>query len=319
MKKKLPLFNFKRLTVLFAALLGLHGLYAQKFEDKSYLKKNQPVSNAHRTQFIPDSKYGAVVCQYNLTEALKNPDVYRSARFYAADLKAFPEELFLFKNLEEIDLAANEITSLPARLNEFAYLKELHVNKNKLTSLGTEIIACQQLQVLQIQENPLQSISSDIGKMKNLREITLGEIAAGCTIPAELWTLTGLTKIKITNANITEIPSGIADFHQLDVLCLTHNAITKIPNEVYSLKTLTYLNLGHNNIKTISPSIAKLENLDYLGVFYNPVSSFPSEINSLKNLSFISCWKTNVSQNEIDAWKAKMPETVIHSTETDLH
>jgi Leucine-rich repeat (LRR) protein len=319
MKKKLLLFESKKLTMLLVTVMCVYSVYAQKFEDKSYLKKNQPVSNAHRTQFIPDSRYGAVVSQYNLTEALKNPDMYKSARFYAAGLKAFPEELFLFKNLEEIDLSSNEITSLPAKLNEFKYLRELHVNRNKITSLGAEIVSCPLLQVLQIQENPLQTITSDIGKMKTLQEITIGEIAAGCVIPAELWTLTDLKKIKITNANIAEIPAGIANFHQLDVLCLTNNAITKIPDEVYSLKTLTYLNLGHNNIKTISPSVAKLENLNYLGVFYNPVATLPWELSGLKKLSFISCWKTGVSQKEINAWKAKMPDTIIHNTETDLH
>lgn len=319
MKKKLHLFELKKLITLFVTVLCLNSASAQQFEDKSYLKKNQPVSNAHRTQFIPDSRYGAVVSQYNLTEALKNPDMYKSARFYAAGLKEFPEQLFLFKNLEEIDLASNEITALPANLNEFKYLKEIHVNRNKLTSLGTEITSCQLLQVLQIQDNPLQTITSDIGKMKTLQEITLGELAVGCLIPSELWTLTDLKKIKITNSNITEIPAGIAKFHQLDVLCLTHNAIAKIPDEVYSLKTLTYLNLGYNKISAISPSVEKLENLDYLGVFYNPVSTLPAEITGLKNLSFISCWKTGIPQKEIDAWKAKLPETVIHNTETDLH
>ncbi|MGB3949207.1 MAG: leucine-rich repeat domain-containing protein [Bacteroidia bacterium] len=290
---------------------------AQQYEDKSYLKKNS--TDNHRAKLIPDSKYGAVVSQYNLDEALKNPDKYRSARFYQAGLKEFPEQLFLFKNLEEIDLASNQISTLPNRLTEFKQLKEIHVNNNKLTSLGSEITNCTQLVVLQIQDNPLKSISADIAKLTMLEELTMGEFAPECVLPNELWTLTNLKKIKITNANITQIPAEIKNFKRLDVLCLTHNAIASIPNEVYSLSTITYLNLGHNKIDKLSSDIIKLENLNYLGVFYNPLKSIPSEVMSLKKLSFISCWKTNISQKEIDKIKFRLPNVVVHDTETGLH
>ncbi len=318
MKNNLFLFEFKKITMLLAAVLGVYNVSAQKFEDKSYLKKNQPASDQSLALIVPDSKYGLVVSQYNLVDALKNPDVYKSARFYNAGLKEFPEQLFLFKNLEEIDLASNQLTVIPERLNEFKNLKELYLNKNKLTSFGPEIIACQQLRVLHIHDNPLQTISPEIGKMKTLLEINLGQIAAGCAIPAELWTLTNLEEIKITNANLTEIPAGIANFHQLYVLCLTQNAITVIPDEVYNLKTLKSLELGYNNIKVISPAVARLENLTSLGVFCNPVSTIPAEITGLKNLSYIRCWKTRIPQKEIDVLRTKLPEVRIQNTETGI-
>lgn len=309
--------NIKKTALLLMGILCVCSAFAQ-YKDQSYLKKDQPVPNEYRTQFIPDSKYGAVVSQYNLTEALKNPELYKSARFYGAGLKQFPEELFLFKYLEEIDLSANELTELPLKINEFKYLKEVHVNKNKLTTLGPEITLCSQLQVLQIQDNPLKTISKDLGKMHSLLEITIGEIAPECVVPVELWSLTGLKKIKITNANLTEIPSTIGKFSGLEVFCLTHNAIASIPEELYTIKTLTYLNLGYNNINVVSPSVANLENLDYLGVFYNPLHSLPKEITHLTKLSFISCWKTKIPQKEIEALRIKLPNTGIHNTETDL-
>ena len=288
-----------------------------QYEDKSYLKKG--IIENHRTEITPDSKYGFVVSQYNLTEALKDPSKYRSARFYQAGLKEFPELLFLFKNLEEIDLSSNQLTALPDRLTAFKLLKELHVNNNKLTALGIEITNCTQLQVLQIQDNPLQTISPEIAKMIALEEFTMGEIATECTIPDQLWTLYGLKKIKITNSNMTKIPVEIKNFKQLDVLCLSHNAITEIPNEVYSLSTITYLNLGHNKLNSVSSDIGKLENLDYLGVFYNPITYIPKEVTTLKNISFISCWNTNVPSQEIEKIKARLPKTKVHDTETDLH
>lgn len=290
--------------------------YAQ-YEDKSYLKKG--VTDNHRTQIIPDSKYGEVVSQYNLDEALKNPDKYRSARFYQAGLKEFPEQLFLFKNLEEIDLSFNQISSLPAKLSEFKLLKGLYVISNKITAIGSEIINCSQLEVLQIDNNPLQTISTDIAKMINLEEFTMGAIAQECKIPYTFWSLTGLKKIKITNSNLTEIPVEIQNLKQLDELCLSHNAITNIPNELYSLNALTYLNLGYNKINSVSKNISTLTNLYYLGVFYNPVTAIPNEIASLKNLHYISCWNTNIPSQELEKIKARLPQTKVHDTETDLH
>jgi Leucine-rich repeat (LRR) protein len=315
--KKVTYLNNCKIALLLQLVVFASFPSVAQYVDQSYEKKFS--TENHRAKLIPDSKYGAVVSQYNLDEALKNPDKYRSARFYQAGLKEFPEQLFLFKNLEEIDLASNQITVLPDRFTEFKLLKEVHVNNNKLTSLGTEITNCTQLQVIQIQDNPLKTITTDIAKMTMLEELTLGEFAPECKVPEQLWTLTGLKKIKITNGNITEIPVEIKNFTRLDVLCLTHNAITSIPDEVYSLNTVTYLNLGHNKIDKVSPNINKLENLNYLGVFYNPLKSIPWEVTSLKNLSFISCWKTNVPQKEVDKIKVRLPKVIVHDTETGLH
>lgn len=318
MKKDLPLFFLKNSFLIAISVFSYCNIQAQP-EDKSYLKKSNPDKYSHLAQFVPDSKYGPVVSPANLTEALKNPEIYKSARFSASGLTDFPEQLFLFPNLEEIDVSRNNIAALPLRLKEFKNLKELHVNKNKLVSLGSEITSCTLLEVIQIQNNPLENISTGLGSMKSLKEITIGEISSKCRIPAELWNLTGLRKLKITNANLTEIPVSIAQFKQLDALCLSNNAISDIPEELYSLKNITYINLGYNKIHSLSPAIKEMENLDYLGIYYNPLATFPEEIIRLKQLSYLSCWKTNISQKEIDEIRDKLPKTKVHNTETDLH
>lgn len=288
-------------------------------EDKSYLKQFDPGSKTHINDFIPISKYGPVVTPGNLAEALKNPSFYKSARFSNSSLNDFPEQIFLFLNLEELDISGNSLTSIPLKLNELKNLKELHVNKNRLTSLGTEITSCSKLEVLQIQDNPLASISKEIGKVISLRELTIGEVDRNCSIPIELWNLTNLIKLKITNANLTEIPAAISGLKRLEELCLASNSISEVPEELYALKNITYINLGYNKINSLSSSIKALESLDYLGIYYNPISAFPEEIGSLKNLSFLSCWKTNLPPVEIEKARKKLPVTKVHDTETDLH
>lgn len=318
MKNNLHLVKFSKITVLLAGLFCFFSATAQ-YEDKSYLKKGQPDKVDGYSAFIPSSKYGEVVTPYNLPEALKNPELYKSARFNSAGLTEFPEQLFLFPNLEEIDVSRNSISVLPANLNQLKNLKELHVNRNNLTTLGIELISCNRLEVLQIQNNPLQTITKEIGIMSSLNEITLGEMAPECLIPIELWMLTNLKKIKITNAGITEIPAEIGQLQQLTDLCLTNNSISVIPEEIFLLKNIQYLNLGNNKITVIPASINKLQNLNYLGIYYNPIKSFPGEINSLTNLVYLSCWKTGIPQNEIENVRTHLSKTKVHEVERDLH
>ncbi|MES2593030.1 MAG: leucine-rich repeat domain-containing protein [Bacteroidota bacterium] len=286
-------------------------------EDKSYLK--QANSDLKAGDYIPDSKYGPVVTPSNLTEALKNPAIYKSARFSNSGLTKFPEQVFSFPNIEELDISQNTIKELPSNLNELQNLKELHVNKNQLTSIGNEIILCSKLEVIQIQNNPLQSISKDIEKVISLKEVTIGEVAKNCKVPVELWNLTNLVKLKITNAGLTEIPASIAGLKRLGELCLANNSISKIPEELYTLTDITYINLGGNKINSVSGSIKNLEHLYYLGVYYNPLKAFPEEIGNLKELAFLSCWKTNIPKSEVEKFRKKLPVADIHDTETDLH
>lgn len=308
---------FRTLHVIVVMVL-FHCGYAQ-YEDKSYLKKGDSALAVHLSKYIPESKFGPVVTPLNLTEAVKNPTYYKSARFSNANLTEFPEQLFLFPYLEEIDLSHNAIKVIPQNVNAFKTLRELHINANQITSLGAEITKCPMLEVLQIQNNPLEKISNEIGTMHSLREITIGEITSQCTVPPSLWTLTNLRKIKITNSHLTEIPVSIVNIKQLNELCLANNSITQLPNELFGLKNLTYLNLGYNKINNISASIKEFKNLTYLGVYYNPIVDLPLDVIALEKLKFLSCWQTSIPQTKIEQLKNAMPLTLVHETETGIH
>ncbi len=287
--------------------------------NKSNLTLSDPVSKKQVNDFVPDSKYGLVVTFSNLSEALKNPTAYKSARFTNSNLTDFPEQIFLFPNLIEIDVSHNAITKLPLRLNELKNLKDLYVGKNHLISLGDEITSCGNLEVIKIQDNPLKSISKEIGKLTALRELTIGQISPDCVIPVELWNLTNLTKLIITHANLSEIPPTISGLNHLTELSLENNSISEVPEELYSLKNIKSLNLGHNKIKFLSPSIKALENINYLGIYCNPLIKFPEEIGSLKMLLSIGCWNTNIPSREIEKVRSMLPQAKIRDIEKNIH
>ena len=318
MKKRI---NFSPLLKFAIALVSVfcYSTAVAQQGNKSKLKHSTPAVKKDVNDFVPDSKYGAVLTLSNLSEALKNPTAYKSAHFDNSGLTEFPEQIFLFPNIVELDISRNSIKKLPSRLNELKNLKALYVNKNRLTSLGSEITNCKNLEILEIQDNPLEKISKEIATMSALRELTIRETPKNCIIPSELWSMTNLTKLRITYAHITKIPTSISEFKQLKELCLANNSISEIPEELYTLSSLTYLNLGFNKIKQLSPSIKKLENLDYFGIYYNPLNNFPEEIYSLKKLSFLSCWKTNLPASEIENARKKLPLTKVIDSEKDVH
>ncbi len=317
MKNKINLSSKLKINISIVSMSCCLTMIAQ--QQKPLYKAPEPAQQKQVDNFVPDSKYGRVVTLSNLTEALKNPSDYKAARFTNARLTTFPDELFLFPNLVEVDVSRNAITVIPARLKEMKYLKDLFVNKNRLTEIGSEITSLTNLEVLMIQCNPLESISKEIGKMNALKELTIGEVPVKCAVPKEVWDLKNLKVLRIMYANLTEIPPSISEFKHLDELCLMSNSISELPEELFTLKNITYLNFGFNKIKSIPPSIKALENLDYLGVFYNPLTKFPDEIGDLKKLSILSCWKTNLPSSEVDLARKKLPKANVHDTETDIH
>ena len=108
---------------------------------------------------------------------------------------------------------------------------------------------------------------------------------------------------------LSEIPSEIYQFTNLQVLDLSKNKITEIPEEIKQLKLLQELNLFNNKVQTLSPAIGELENLRILDLSKNPLGELPKEISTLKNLERLILWSTEVTE---------FPYSISHLSETLL-
>jgi Leucine-rich repeat (LRR) protein len=108
---------------------------------------------------------------------------------------------------------------------------------------------------------------------------------------------------------LSEIPSEIYQFTNLQVLNLSKNKITEIPEEINQLTLLQELYLFNNQVKVLSPSLGELENLRVLDLSKNPLSELPKEISTLKNLERLILWSTEVTE---------FPYSITHLSETLL-
>lgn len=109
----------------------------------------------------------------SLKEALKNPDEVYVLDLHYQKLKAFPPEIFQFKNLKILDLRDNEITAIPENIGELKKLQSLSLFTNQIKIVTPNIKDLKNLQELFLGNNPLENLSPEIAKLPNLTRLGL--------------------------------------------------------------------------------------------------------------------------------------------------
>lgn len=180
------------------------------------------------------------------------------------------------------------------------------------------------------------SIPKSISEADNLQEIRLGGIKTKIDI-SYFYTLKQLKTLQIINSKVEIIPNGIKELQNLEVLYLHSNDIKQMNDEIYKLINLKELTLEGISIKNISNDIQKLENLErlsilnadlgkinpkifklkklkYLSFFNNSqIKTIPKEIYNCKSLEVLNITNTQVSVEEIQKIKEKLPNLRIIS------
>ena len=96
-----------------------------------------------------------------------------------------------------------------------------------------------------------------------------------------------LTKLDLSNCNLTEVPQDVFKFKRLKVLKVSGNKIKYIPKEITSLNYLERLDLSNNKISVLHASIGKLDNLTTLNLNNNKIKVLPKQLDlsRIKSLS----------------------------------
>lgn len=95
----------------------------------------------------------------------------------------------------------------------------------------------------------------------------------------------------LVSRKMTEIPTELLDFPNLEVLNLGHNYIQTLPNWLSKLEKLKHLGLVSCGFTEIPQCIFDLKNLEGLDLECNRITKIPKEIKNLTNLNFLNiCW-----------------------------
>jgi len=146
----------------------------------------------------------------DLEEALKNPESVIKLTLRKKKFKAFPSEIYRFKNLQYLDLSKNSITELPDSLSKLPMLQYLIVSKCGLERLPNDIGTLKNLKHLNVNQNELERLPYSFGQLENLEV-------------ADLWsnnleyfpeTLKNLSKLKVMDLRNILIPQDHQDLIQ---------------------------------------------------------------------------------------------------------
>lgn len=87
-----------------------------------------------------------------------------------------------------------------------------------------------------------------------------------------------ITKLDLSNQNLTSFPDYVFKMTNLRKLILHNNHISKIPPQIKALSKLMVLDLSNNELSTIGYQVLKLPKLKILNLCYNQIVCLPNGI-----------------------------------------
>ena len=101
-------------------------------------------------------------------------------------------------------------------------------------------------------------------------------------------------KLSLKKMKLTELPTAILDFKNLQYLDLQKNKFKTFPTNITAFKYLQELNISTNKIEIVTKELGQLIHLKKLTASSNHIVSLPKEIRHLKKLEFIDVWGNDI-------------------------
>ncbi|MEL0659036.1 COR domain-containing protein [Psychromonas arctica] len=199
------------------------------------------------------------------------------------DIKKIPAEIKHLKNLKELRISANKLTSVPPCICELISLQKLWLSGNQIAKLPRELSKLSRLELLGLGSNKLQELPDEIGQLVSLKKIWVSGNNI-TKLPLTICNLPLLKKLDVSSNIITDIPHNIGELTGLNHLDISHNRIECIPNSIGNLASLTELISDFNHIKKLPETIYNLPLLNRLSIANNLLENLSEKISYLKEL-----------------------------------
>ncbi len=198
-------------------------------------------------------------------------------------IKELPAEIGQLKNLQELYLSDNQLTSVPDSLEQLTNLMWLCLSHNQLTSVSDALGQLKNLRMLDLSENRLGSVPASLGQLKNLQELLLSRNQL-TSVPDTMGWLSKLEKLDLDGNKFTSVPDWLGQLSNLQELYLRFNKLTSVPTSLGTLKKLKVLNLYRNQITSVPAWLGELNSLKTLWLSGNQLTSVPKSLGQLSSL-----------------------------------
>jgi adenylate cyclase len=193
-------------------------------------------------------------------------------------LVTLPSRVLPFlKQLSQLKVSGNQLTSIPREIGELDMLSDLNVSRNKLTSLPDELGRLAQLRWLNVKENALTQLPESLSALQQLEELLVSNNELD-TLPARF------AHVRLLLANNNKI-THLDDNTCLDSvieLCLSENRMRALPASLNSMRNLQKLSITMNQLESLPDNISELRKLTQLDAKNNQMRSLPESIGALK-------------------------------------
>ena len=112
-------------------------------------------------------------------------------------------------------------------------------------------------------------------------------------------------KLSLKKMKLTELPTEILKFKNLQYLDLQKNKLKTFPASLQNFKYLQELNISYNKIEIITKELGQLVHLMKFTANNNLIVSLPKEIEHLKKLKYIDIWGNDIGSLPYEIQKLK--------------
>lgn len=240
----------------------------RQLEDCDSLKKLWDVLWCHALVDMADEPQVETVEQKRqwLKDNQSLLDEVTALELQGSNIVHLPKEIFMFHNLEKLDLCENVLKELPESIKVWRNLEELNLSCNELKCLPFHGIRhLKKLIDVDVSANHLTSLPGSIKYLKRLKKLNVEESDI-IEIPQEIGQCTALEVLNVSSNELVELCVEIQNLPALKKFFASDNNLRFLPEELRSWKQIQKVDLSYNLlegvteefIKALWPSVTKV-------------------------------------------------------------
>ncbi|EMC95818.1 hypothetical protein BAUCODRAFT_71294 [Baudoinia panamericana UAMH 10762] len=205
------------------------------------------------------------------------------------------------QRFNHIDLAGRNLVTIPIALYQKATeINTLNLSRNPTLDIPKDFVqSCTNLREIRYTSNEAWRIPPSLPLAGKLTMLDVSNNRLEQLDHAELWRVSGLVSLKLSNNKLMSVPLYFGQFHALRSLNLSSNSLTEFPDALRELTTLEDLDVSFNSISALG-NIGALTNLGRLWATNNKLSGpFDESLKALVNLKEIDARFNAISNIDV--------------------
>lgn len=191
-----------------------------------------------------------------------------------------PQNCIDSKNVKLFKLTHSKLSSntIFFQIQHFRQLRELNLSNNNLTSIPSVILDLNSLQKLNVSNNNIgNNICSDFNRLSALTSFNCSNNNM-TELPTHIYFANTLEELNISHNKIKKISKQIKHLTSLKILLVNDNTLLNLPNNLHFLNRLETLWFHNNQIGELPITIVFLSNIQSLTFHNNQIINYRDDM-----------------------------------------